>query len=134
MLTHREHQPETSLSNHDHGVIDLIRSILKTGPNILSFEIRIVLKDLCFGCSPCQHVKHVFDADAHPTNARTAAALTRIEGYSIKQIATHLRHSRYSKIASQSPKSPQRHLHRALQPSSEISEAIRMIDLDHRVL
>src|SRR5205823_3369434 len=73
------------------------------------------MKNLCFGCSTGKHIKDVFNADAHPTNARTATALARIESYSI-QIRTHLHNSRYFEDRKSITKSSRRHLRRALQP------------------
>lgn len=96
-----EHQPEKSRSNHNHSVINLGGGVLKTGSNVLGFEVRIILKNLGFGRAAGQHVQNILDANAHTPNARAATALARIGSYPIEYVNAHVRNRRDPEIASQ---------------------------------
>lgn len=82
-------------------MINLGGGVLKTGSNVLGFEVRIILKNLGFGRAAGQHVQNILDANAHTPNARAAAALARIGSYPIEYLSAHVRDSRDPEIARQ---------------------------------
>jgi hypothetical protein len=81
------HQRSASRRLQDR-VIYLIRSILQASANIFRFQIWKVPQNLAFSCTRCQHFQHVFDANAHSTDARASAALLRIKGNAFGELHT----------------------------------------------
>ena len=89
-----EHQRGKSRSYHYYGMINLGGSVFKAGANVFGFEVRIILKNFCFGGAAGQHVENVFDANTHTTNAGTTTALARIGSDAIEKAAAHVGNSR----------------------------------------
>ena len=63
-----------------HRVVCLRGGVVKAGVNVSGLQIGEVLKDFSLRNASGKEIEHVFDANAHPADAGTSAALTRIEG------------------------------------------------------
>ena len=64
-------------------MVDLLGGVFKAGPNVVGCQVGIVLEDFVFRNSSGQEIEHVLDADAETANARTPAALLRVDCYSL---------------------------------------------------
>src|SRR6266508_6260506 len=91
-----EYQRGKSRSDHYYGMIDLGGSVFKAGANVFRFEVRVILKNFCFGRPAGQHIENVFDANTHTTNAGTTTALTWIGSDAIEKAAAHVCNSRHA--------------------------------------
>lgn len=65
-------------------MIQLRRCVLKAGLDVLRLQIGIIGQDFHLRNSCRQQVQNIPDADAHPPDARAAAALPGIESNSIR--------------------------------------------------
>ncbi len=53
--------------------------------DIVRLKVGHLVENLSGIQSRCEKIENIADADAHPPNARTAAALLRVKGNAIKQ-------------------------------------------------
>jgi hypothetical protein len=65
-------------------MVGLSRGVLEARLDIFSFQIRVIFKDLFLRHARGKQIKDAFDTDTHTTDARSAAALSGVEGNSIK--------------------------------------------------
>jgi hypothetical protein len=61
-------------------VINLTRGILKASLKILGFQVRQFPEDLLTGQAGYEKIEHIRDADTHPPDAGTPAALIGVGG------------------------------------------------------
>ena len=67
-------------------MVDLLGGVLQTGANVFRFQVGEVAQDVSFAGPASEHFKHVLDTDTHSPDARSAAALFRIEGGPVRVI------------------------------------------------
>ena len=78
-----------SLSRYGAGKNDVIAlggGVLQTSVNVLGFQVREVLQNLCLRHPGGQHFKHILHANAHPANARSSAALIGVNRDALKVV------------------------------------------------
>lgn len=80
-------------SSSHHGVVKSTARKTEARVDILDFEIGEILEHLLHGQSARQEIEHVRDANTHPSDAWTAAALLRIHRDSFRKVRhrNHLR-------------------------------------------
>lgn len=79
-------------SSCDYGMIEMAASVGEARLDVLSFQIRHLVKHLLLRQPGGEQVENVDDADTHPPDARTPAALLGVNCDAVEKLA-HLRHS-----------------------------------------
>ena len=78
-----------SFGGNQHRMINLLRGVFQSRPDILQLKIRKIGENLGLGRPGGEHVDHIFNADAHPQNAWAPAALTGVKSDSIHVFRLH---------------------------------------------
>ena len=66
-------------SRSDDGVVDAARGELDRGNDVLALEIRHLVEYLLEGQPTGEQIQDIGGSNPHPSNARSSAALVRIE-------------------------------------------------------
>ena len=75
------------LAGSENGMIRLGSGIFQTGADVFGFEVGIIFEDFALPHSDGKEVEDVLPPDAHPPDARPTAALVRVEGDPIHDMA-----------------------------------------------
>ena len=70
-------------------MVDLASGIAKSGLDVLLLEVRIVIQDLGVRSSSAEEFQKVLYSNTHSPDTRTAAALARLHGDSLRQVRRH---------------------------------------------
>ncbi len=65
-------------------MVELTGSILQAGSDIFGLQVGKVAEDGLLGFTRCEHIEHIFDPDAHASDARAPSALVWIKGDSFE--------------------------------------------------
>ena len=66
--------------------------------NVFALQVGIIFQNLVMGRARCQLLQHIDDANAHPANTRTPAALVRVESDAREQFRIHVRRLRAARL------------------------------------
>ena len=71
------------------GVIHCLGREQEARRNVFALKVGVIFQNLVVGCARGQLLQHVDDANAHPANTRTPAALVRVESDTREQFRFH---------------------------------------------